>query len=106
MGAGCNQIPDLSAIACKRALRLVRTWPFFTSPRLVYRERASAEFLAVQRHHGGFGLGLVVHGDERKAARFASHAVHHQRDFADLAVLFEKILEIVFGGLKREITNV
>src|SRR5439155_821309 len=43
---------------------------------------------------------------ERKAARFAGHAIHHQRYFADLAMLFEKILKIVFSGLKREITYV
>ena len=48
----------------------------------------------------------VIHGDERKAARSAGHAIHHQRDFGDLAVLFEKILKIVFSGLKREITYV
>ena len=51
-------------------------------------------------------LRLLVHGDEREAARFAGHAIHHQRYFGDFAMLFEKILKIVFSGLKREITYV
>mgnify|MGYP003694099465 CR=1 FL=1 len=53
--------------------------------------------------HGSFRFGFFIHGDERKAARFAGHAVHHQRDFADLAMLFEKILKIVFSGLKERL---
>jgi hypothetical protein len=51
-------------------------------------------------------LRVVVHRDEREAARFTRHPVHHQMDFVDRAVLFEKILKIVLGGLKREITYV
>src|SRR5438270_6539633 len=78
----------------------------FARTRFVYIQRATIEVFAVEGRHCGIGLGFVIHGDERKTARFAGHAVHHQRDFANLAVLFKKILQIVFGGLKREITNV
>src|SRR5881396_1887439 len=62
--------------------------------------------MAVERAHRGIGLSAIVHRDERKAARFATDSVHHQTDFVDGAVLFEQILKIVLGGLKREITYV
>ena len=52
------------------------------------------------------GTGEDRHGDKRKSARFASHAVHHQTDFVDGAMLFEQILKIVLGGLNREITYI
>ena len=62
--------------------------------------------MAVERAHGGIGLRVVIHGDEREPARFTGHTVHHQMDFVDGAVLFEQILKIVLGALKREITYV
>ena len=62
--------------------------------------------MAVEPAHRGTGLRVVIHGDERKPARFASHPVHHEADFVDLAMLFEQILKIVLSGLKREITYV
>ena len=62
--------------------------------------------MAVKRGHRGTGVRVVVDGDEREPARFAGHAVHHETDFIDLAMLFEQILKIVLGGLKREITYV
>jgi hypothetical protein len=62
--------------------------------------------MAVECAHGSVGLRVVIHSDEREPARFASHAVHHQMDFIDGAVLFEQILKIVLGALKREITYV
>ena len=62
--------------------------------------------MAVKRGHRGTGVRVVIDGDEREPARFAGHAVHHETDFTDLAMLFEQILKIVLGGLKREITYV
>src|SRR5438067_1206127 len=67
---------------------------------------ACARFIDGERAHGGASFSVVVHGDERETARFAGHAVHHQRDLADFAVLFEKILKIVFGSLKGEISYI
>src|SRR5262249_41087463 len=49
---------------------------------------------------------VVIHGNEREPARFAGHTVHHQADFIDRAILFEQILKIVLGGLKREIAYI
>ena len=62
--------------------------------------------MAVKRGHRGTGVCVVIDRDEREPARFAGHAVHHETDFIDLAMLFEQILKIVLGGLKREITYV
>jgi len=62
--------------------------------------------MAVERAYRCFSLRVVIHCDEREAARFAGHPVHHQMDFVDRAVFFEQILKIVLGGLKREITYV
>ena len=102
-----NQIPDLPAIACEPAV-VAAGWTrtLFASTRLVDVQCASADFFAVQCGHGGLSLRFVIHRDESEATRLTSHAVHHQRYFADLTVLFEKILEIVFSCLKGEITYV
>src|SRR5215813_10960323 len=62
--------------------------------------------MAVEPTHRGTGLRVIIHGDEREPARFAGHTVRHEADFVDLAMLFEQILKIVLGGLKREITYV
>jgi len=62
--------------------------------------------MAVERAHRNTGLRVVIHGNECESARFASHAVRHEADFVDLAMLFEQILKIVLGALKREITYV
>jgi hypothetical protein len=62
--------------------------------------------VAVECRGRGIGLRVVIHGDERKPARFAGHTVHHQIDFVDGAMLFEQVLKIVLGGLKGEITYV
>jgi len=62
--------------------------------------------MAVEPAHRGTGLRVVIHRNEREPARFASHSVRHEADFVDLAMLFEQILKIVLGGLKREITYV
>ena len=62
--------------------------------------------MAVEPAHRGSGLCVVIHGNECEPARFAGHPVRHQADFVDLAMLFEQILKIVLGGLKREITYI
>ena len=63
-------------------------------------------FAAIKLTHCRVGFRIVVHRDEREAPRLTGHAVHHQMDFINGAVLFEQILKIVLGGLKGEITYV
>src|SRR5207302_6788006 len=97
---------DCARSNCLPAISGKGTRTLFACAGFVDGERAPTDFLAVERGHSGTRLGVVAHGDERKAARFAGHAVHHQRDFADFAVLLEKILKIVLGSLKGEISYV
>ena len=78
----------------------------FTRTCFVNFQRPTVEVFAIGRGHCRLGLRVVVHGHEREAAGFARHPVHHEMDFVDGAVLFEQILEIVLGGLKREIAYV
>src|SRR5438045_2783922 len=103
-GAGSARSNYLPAAGVLTVARWTRT--LFACARFVNRECAPGKFLAVERRHGRASFSIVVHGDERKTARFAGHAVHHQRDFADFAVLFEKILKIIFGSLKGEISYI
>src|SRR5256885_15212199 len=100
-----QSIPDLPAIA-RKTVPALRARTVFARTSLVHVQCTTAKFLAVERAHRSGGLGGVVHSDERKAARFTSHLVHHQMDFVDGSVFFEQILKIVLGGLKREITYV
>src|SRR6266478_4480244 len=74
--------------------------------RLVHVQRSAADFLAVECGHSSVGFGRVGHRDEGETARLASHAIHHQRHFGDFAVFFEKILKIIFGSLKGEISYI
>ena len=83
-----------------------RAGTFLTGTRFVYGERAAIKFAAVKGGHRPAGLRAVIHCDKREAARFSGQPIHHQMDFADLAVLFEQILKIVLRGLKREISYV
>src|SRR4029453_10897026 len=82
------------------------TRALFARACFVDRQSATADFLAVDCRHGGIGFSLVVHRDECKAAGLARHAIHHQRHFGDFAELFEKILKIVLGSLKGEISYI
>src|SRR6266487_447555 len=104
-GAGSARSNYLPA---KAGVLTIARWArtLFACARFVNRECTPGKLLAVERRHGRASFSVVVHGDERKTARFAGHAVHHQRDFADFAVLFEKILKIVFGSLKGEISYI
>jgi hypothetical protein len=86
------------------ARKLART--LFPRASFVDGQGASLDFFAVEGADGGGGFGRVSHGDERKTAGAAGCAIHHKGDVRDFAVLFEKILEIVFSGLKGEITYV
>ena len=105
LSADCDN--SLSAmIVGKRAVSAVTTRPIFARTRFIHVERAAVEVVAIERAHRSFSLRVVVHRDECEATRFTGHTVQHQMDFVDRAVLFEQILKIVLGGLKREITYV
>lgn len=55
------------------------------------------------------GAGCVCsfrHGDEAETTRFAGHAVLHEENFLDGANGGEEVLEVGFGRLEREVTDV
>ena len=56
--------------------------------------------------NGGGGRGGVSHRNKSEAARAAGDAIIDEGHFRDGAVLFEKILKIVLGSLKGEISYV
>src|SRR4051812_40815503 len=69
----------------------------FASTRFVDGEAAALKIRAVKGAHGGVGRDGVGHRDETEAARAAGHLVVDESHVTDLAVFFEKILEIVFS---------
>jgi len=78
--AASLQRTDLPAIARERTLPApvaIRPWTLFARTRFINVEGAAVEFVAVKRAHRGAGLCAIVHGDERKSARFAREPVHH-----------------------------
>src|SRR5882757_252737 len=107
---GCSPIPyrqtGLPAISPERTPAAPATRTFFARTCFVNSQRAAVNFTAIERAHRGVSLRTVVHRDERKSTRFAGHAIHHEMDFVDGAMLFEQILKIVLCGLKGEITYV
>jgi hypothetical protein len=108
MSADPSQLdPDLPAIACKRTIPTTGwTRPLFAWTRFADVQRSAVQFLAVGRGDRGVGFGCVTHRDKSEPTGFACHPVGHKGYFSDLTVLLEKILEIVFGRLKGEITYV
>src|SRR5262249_38818352 len=92
-GPAVQSIPDLPAIAGKGTPPAIRTRTLCARTCFVNSQRSAVKFTAVERAHRGVGLCAIVHRDECKAARFASHPVHHQMDFVDRAMLFEQILK-------------
>jgi hypothetical protein len=80
--------------------------PLFASAGFVHSQGASLNFFAVKGVDGGRGRGGVAHRHEREAAGAASDAIIDERHFRDGAVLFEKILEIVFGRIEGKISYV
>src|SRR5262245_25991088 len=101
-----SSIPNLLAKAGETPPAVVRTRTFGARTRFINSQRAAVKFTTVERAHRSVGLRTIIHCDERKSTRFASHAIHHQMDFVDRSMLFEKILKIVLCGLKREVTYV
>ena len=97
---------DLPVIARERAFSAVWTRPLFARARFAYIQGAAIQFLAIGGGNRGIGFGCVIHGDKSKPARPAGHSIGHERNFADFAMLFEQILQIVLGGLKGEVTYI
>ena len=55
--------------------------------------------------HRGIGLGLGTHFDERETARTSGGAVLHDVNCDDSASGGKMILQIIFSGTEREVTD-
>ena len=93
-----DRLPAVAAGKLTRAL--------FARARFVHGQRTAGDFLAVERRDRGIGAGRIAEGDEAEAAGAAGFAVIQDGDVSDGAVLREEIAQIIFSGLKREISYV
>jgi hypothetical protein len=60
----------------------------------------------MQRRGGSSAFCVVAHGHEREAPRTAGLTVVYDPDLSDCAKLFENILKISFGRIKRQVSNI
>ena len=77
---------------------------FFTRTGFVDFDGAAIELLAVEPLHRGFAFGGAAHGDEGKTARAVRGTIHHDFAIRDGAEFFERVLQIDFSGIEREIS--
>jgi hypothetical protein len=75
-------------------------------PSLVHRQFATAVVMVVKCIHGLLGVRFTSHLDKGESARAAGRLVAHDAYRIDRASLREELLQILFGGLVREIPNV
>jgi hypothetical protein len=72
----------------------------------VNAERTTLEILTIEIVEGLLRTLLRRHLDEAEAARAARHPIQHQGNLANLAARGKPLLDEIFGGVKREVTNV
>ncbi len=72
---------------------------------LIDREAAAIKSRAIHSFDCFLRLFRRGHGDESKTARAASDPISHEVGLGDHAVRREGVLQIVFGGVEREIPN-
>jgi hypothetical protein len=82
------------------------TGALFPRARFVHGERPTGDFLAVECFDRSVAAGRIGESDETEATGAAGFAIVQDCDISDGAVLREELAEIVFSGLKREISYV
>jgi len=78
----------------------------FHGPGFVDRQFAAVVALAMQGIDGALAFVVAAHGDEAKAARAIGFTVHDQAAIGDGAMLSEKLVEVLLGGLEGKISHV
>ena len=101
----CSPTAPAAAISSATATATARAGPVLSRARFVDRESATIELFAMQRLDRGVSAFLGFHGDESETAGPAAEPIHNQIHFQDGAVLGEHVLELVFGGVEREISD-
>jgi len=69
-------------------------------------ERATFKILTVELVEGLLGTLLRRHLDEAEATRLTGHPIQHERDLADFTAGRELLVDEIFGGVEREVTDV
>ena len=81
------------------------TAAFGSGARFINGQRASAEFLAVQRGDGFRGIFVLHHLDEGETARLSRVAVGHDSDLGHLAHRAEKFAKRILRSVKGQVSN-
>jgi len=89
--------------ATKSTATATRT--FFARARDIYRQIAAVHIGAIQGSHRFLGFFFSAHRNEAESARTARGAIGHQVCFEYGAVGSKSILEIIFGCIKRKVSN-
>src|SRR5579862_8910910 len=79
--------------------------PLFSRAGFIDGQIAAINQSSVQSINRFLRLFGRTHCDEGKAAGTASGAIHHEVCLSDSSVRREGVLEIVFGGVEREVPN-
>ena len=96
----------VTAATATAAAATTVSWAFFTWAGFVDGQRTAHEILAVESLDDGVSTLPIGHGGERETAWAAGHFVHHNEDFAHLAVLREEITDVLFSGIEGKISDV
>jgi hypothetical protein len=78
----------------------------FARAGFVDRKVTAIHVLSVQCGHSGISAFLGFHGDKAETARAAAEFVHDQIDAGDRAMLAKEVLELIFRGVIRQISDV
>src|SRR3569833_2894199 len=76
---------------------------FFARTRDIHRQGPALKILIVELLDGFVGILRVSKLDEREAAGFTGHFVHHEIDRVNSASLGKIILKIIFHGLVGQV---
>ena len=96
----------VSAATATAAAAATVSRAFFTWAGFVDGQRTAHEILAVESLDDSVSTLPIGHGGERETAWAAGHFVHHDEDFAHLAVLREEITDVLFSGIEGKISDV
>jgi hypothetical protein len=106
IGLTAGELTALSAAATTATASTFRGTAIFARTGFIDSQSATADFLAGQGSNGSLGAFGRAHGDKAKTAGTTAHAIGDEVDFGDRPVSCEKILQIIFGGVKGKIPDI
>jgi hypothetical protein len=75
-------------------------------PCFIYSQGPSHEILGIKLFNGFQSLIAFAHLDKSKAFGTSGGPIHDDFGLLDPAKLFEQLFELIFTGLKRDVSNV